>query len=86
MRSLCERATAMSMVCSDGRATFKSSQSRNFLEIPHPSRSPLQGWWARLGLNQRPLACEASALPLSYAPIPVVGGNSGCGRALSSGQ
>src|SRR5439155_15505170 len=26
------------------------------------------GLWARLGLNQRPLACEASALPLSYAP------------------
>ena len=25
-------------------------------------------WWARLGSNQRPLACEASALPLSYAP------------------
>ena len=24
--------------------------------------------WAQLGLNQRPLACEASALPLSYAP------------------
>ena len=24
--------------------------------------------WARLDLNQRPLACEASALPLSYAP------------------
>src|SRR5439155_8347974 len=24
--------------------------------------------WARLVLNQRPLACEASALPLSYAP------------------
>src|ERR1035437_10177308 len=22
--------------------------------------------WAQLGLNQRPLACEASALPLSY--------------------
>src|SRR3546814_520024 len=22
-------------------------------------------WWAMLGLNQRPLACEASALPLS---------------------
>src|SRR5439155_8382390 len=27
--------------------------------------------WARLGSNQRPLACEASALPLSYAPEPV---------------
>jgi hypothetical protein len=26
--------------------------------------------WARLGSNQRPLACEASALPLSYAPGP----------------
>jgi hypothetical protein len=25
--------------------------------------------WARLGSNQRPLACEASALPLSYAPF-----------------
>src|SRR5690242_9139530 len=25
-------------------------------------------WWARLGSNQRPLACKASALPLSYAP------------------
>ncbi len=26
-------------------------------------------WWARLGSNQRPPACEADALPLSYAPI-----------------
>src|SRR5581483_2329353 len=26
-------------------------------------------WWARLGLNQRPPACEADALPLSYAPV-----------------
>jgi hypothetical protein len=30
-----------------------------------PSRFP---WWARQVLNLRPLACEASALPLSYAP------------------
>ena len=32
--------------------------------------------WARLGSNQRPLACEASALPLSYAPgrVVIVGG------------
>jgi hypothetical protein len=27
-----------------------------------------RGGWARLVSNQRPLACEASALPLSYAP------------------
>lgn len=23
-------------------------------------------WWSRLGSNQRPPACEAGALPLSY--------------------
>ena len=28
-------------------------------------------WWARLGLNQWPLPCEGSALPLSYAPRQV---------------
>ena len=32
------------------------------LAIPHVRR------WARQVLNLRPLACEASALPLSYAP------------------
>ena len=31
--------------------------------------NPLKEWWARLGLNQRPLRCQRSALPLSYAPI-----------------
>ena len=25
-------------------------------------------WWAQQGSNLRPLACKASALPLSYAP------------------
>src|SRR6202022_3387996 len=27
-----------------------------------------EAWWARLGSNQRPLRCQRSALPLSYAP------------------
>src|SRR5690606_16860010 len=31
------------------------------------------GWWARLGLNQRPPPCEDGALPLSYAPDPRIG-------------
>ena len=31
--------------------------------------------WARLVSNQRPLACEASALPLSYAPCPLIIGS-----------
>src|SRR4051794_41657921 len=35
-------------------------------EIPR-CRAGSEGW-ARLVSNQRPLACEASALPLSYAP------------------
>ena len=26
-------------------------------------------WWRRTGLNRRPPACKAGALPLSYAPV-----------------
>jgi hypothetical protein len=33
--------------------------------VGHWAHAP---WWARQVLNLRPLACEASALPLSYAP------------------
>src|ERR1022692_4298858 len=29
--------------------------------------------WAQQGSNLRPLACKASALPLSYAPVPPSG-------------
>jgi hypothetical protein len=36
--------------------------------------------WAHLGSNQGPLACEASALPLSYAP------GSGCKRSTGAGE
>ena len=34
-----------------------------------PSAGTEKKWWARLGLNQGPLPCEGSALPLSYAPL-----------------
>ena len=39
----------------------------------HDSRSRicckwLYDWWVRLDLNQRPIRCQRSALPLSYAP------------------
>ena len=30
-------------------------------------------WWARQGLNLRPLRCQHSALPLSYAPTREAG-------------
>lgn len=42
----------------------------NQLSYSAKNESPAE-WWARLGLNQRPPACEADALPLSYAPEPV---------------
>ncbi|MCU1644703.1 MAG: hypothetical protein JWN03_4978, partial [Nocardia sp.] len=29
--------------------------------------------WSQLGLNQRPFACEANALPLSYETLRVFG-------------
>src|ERR1051326_3195804 len=34
-----------------------------------PRRIVVGLWWARHGLNMRPLPCEGSALPLSYAPL-----------------
>ena len=36
-------------------------------------------WWRRTGLNRRPPACKAGALPLSYAPGPL------CSRAEQTG-
>ena len=41
--------------------------------------------WAHLGSNQGPLACEASALPLSYAPGKVRGTGEGSLGLLPSG-
>jgi hypothetical protein len=39
-----------------------------FLSETKKSRFPAPLWWAHLGSNQGPPACEAGALPLSYAP------------------
>ena len=36
-------------------------------------RRSLPTWWRRTGLNRRPPACKAGALPLSYAPGSMVG-------------
>src|SRR5271157_5349891 len=40
-----------------------------FPEISNQDQHTGLTWWAQLGSNQRPLACKASALPLSYAPL-----------------
>jgi hypothetical protein len=42
--------------------------------------------WAHLGSNQGPLACEASALPLSYAPGKVRGTGEGSLGLLPPGS
>ena len=40
----------------------------NAARLPFRHFGTFSLWWAVQGLNLRPLACEASALPLSYAP------------------
>ena len=65
--------------CGDGEfgAYVLAHRPANHPGLPRGSRLWAEGprrrlttWWARLGLNQRPLPCEDSALPLSYAPVP----------------
>jgi integrase len=47
---------------------WATEATRSRAVIRQLTTNPCKSIWARLGLNQRPLACEASALPLSYAP------------------
>jgi hypothetical protein len=42
-------------------------------------------WWAQVGSNHRPLACKASALPLSYAPLVRAGGAAHLDRSQRTG-
>ena len=54
------------------------------LEGQSAARIPLCDAWARVVSNHRPLACEASALPLSYAPSRRSVGRSRGSRATRS--
>ena len=45
---------------------FDGEHSHTILKTPKAADFGRE--WAHLGSNQGPLACEASALPLSYAP------------------
>ena len=51
----------------EDRAWSAASRALNRLHCDQPLTCGVS-WWAREVLNLRPLACEASALPLSYAP------------------
>jgi hypothetical protein len=56
------------------KASLRSSHKESPACFTDPNRpvrpAPrLEGWWRRTGLNRRPPACKAGALPLSYAPI-----------------
>ena len=46
--------------------TIESQMEQALLTVESPVNTGKIGW-ARLDLNQRPLPCEDSALPLSYA-------------------
>ena len=48
--------------------TIESQMEQALLTVESPVNTG-KIWWARLDLNQRPLPCEDSALPLSYAPM-----------------
>jgi hypothetical protein len=50
----------------------RPSQGRSKSLPSVPALTTSQKWWRRTGLNRRPPACKAGALPLSYAPEHVV--------------
>ena len=51
----------------ENRSLCDNSFTKSLILGSSARRQEVAGW-ARLVSNQRPLACEASALPLSYAP------------------
>jgi hypothetical protein len=59
-------------------AAPSASSTTPWILYPYPSEPTAppppaqQRWWRRTGLNRRPPACKAGALPLSYAPSPVL--------------
>ena len=60
-RTQADRFGAQVQAALDEEWTGSAAEPGNGLDSDDPE-------WAHLGLNQGPLACEASALPLSYAP------------------
>jgi hypothetical protein len=71
-RSLAMRSTKMATLMGLEPTTFAVTGRRSN-QLSYSAKTGIRrlGWWARLGSNQRPPACEADALPLSYAPKPV---------------
>ena len=68
----CDALVTMATLMGLEPTTFAVTGRRsNQLSYSARNDRQLRRWWARLGLNQRPPACEADALPLSYAPVPV---------------
>lgn len=67
------RGSCNAMPVGDGTGTPSFPKHPRLLPVPSRAGLPTfvqvrWWWWARQGSNLRPLACKASALPLSYAP------------------
>ena len=74
LRPALSRATP-TRVASDIVASFDPldpSEEGSKSPSSYPAGPPTATWWRRTGLNRRPPACKAGALPLSYAPEHVV--------------
>jgi hypothetical protein len=68
----CDALATMATLMGLEPTTFAVTGRRsNQLSYSAKTGNTDSAWWARLGSNQRPPACEADALPLSYAPGPV---------------
>ncbi len=73
------KASVPSSPCQTAQAPGRSRKPRGIVHdaldpcLTDPNQPPQhartrQRWWRRTGLNRRPPACKAGALPLSYAP------------------
>ena len=68
------KMVANNKLATDIRRINENVSNQSLILVYHPNANRMHvcrycSWWARLGLNQRPLRCQRSALPLSYAPI-----------------
>jgi hypothetical protein len=66
--SVFSRCSSQMVWRSTAKGSIEPPQPHHFSAVYGRLMARIQGWWARVESNHRPLACEANALPLSHAP------------------